>query len=135
MFSQKSRQRLPFRSCLRQPGIRLPRGWSPAWHNRVAMPRVLQHWRTILPARGSNSCASSYQNCTIWHNGDGQPIHSIGNARGGDGGSEKLGLDVQILAIRQPSDITRTFETLGGRADALYVCTDALAATNRIRIN
>ena len=49
--------------------------------------------------------------------------------------AEKLGLDVQILAIRQPSDITRTFETLGGRADALYVCTDALAATNRIRIN
>jgi putative ABC transport system substrate-binding protein len=49
--------------------------------------------------------------------------------------AEKLGLDVQILAIRQASDISRAFETLGDRADALYVCTDALATTNRIRIN
>jgi len=28
-----------------------------------------------------------------------------------------------------------TFEALKGRSDALYVCTDALASTNRIRIN
>jgi ABC-type uncharacterized transport system substrate-binding protein len=49
--------------------------------------------------------------------------------------AEKLGLDVQKLAIRQASDISRAFEMLSGRADALYVCTDAFATTNRVRIN
>jgi len=49
--------------------------------------------------------------------------------------ADTLGLDVQTLAIRQASDISRAFETLSGRVDALYVCTDALATTNRIRIN
>jgi ABC-type uncharacterized transport system substrate-binding protein len=49
--------------------------------------------------------------------------------------ANKLGLEVQTLAIRQASDISHAFETLSGHAEALYVCTDALASTNRIRIN
>jgi putative ABC transport system substrate-binding protein len=49
--------------------------------------------------------------------------------------AEKLGLDVQKLAIRQASDISSAFEMLSGRTDALYVCTDAFATTNRVRIN
>jgi putative tryptophan/tyrosine transport system substrate-binding protein len=46
-----------------------------------------------------------------------------------------LGLEVHTLEIRQAQDITPAFEALKGRADALYVCIDALATTNRIRIN
>jgi ABC-type uncharacterized transport system substrate-binding protein len=46
-----------------------------------------------------------------------------------------LGLEVHTLEIRQAQDITPAFEALKGRADALYVCIDALAITNRIRIN
>ena len=46
-----------------------------------------------------------------------------------------LGLEVQTLAIRQASDISGAFDMLSGHAAALYVCTDALASTNRIRIN
>src|SRR5204863_8647982 len=46
-----------------------------------------------------------------------------------------LGLEVHTLEIRQAQDITPAFEALKGRADSLYVCTDALATTNRIRIN
>ena len=46
-----------------------------------------------------------------------------------------LGLEVATLEIRQAQDIAPAFEALKGRADALYVCTDALANTNRIRIN
>jgi putative tryptophan/tyrosine transport system substrate-binding protein len=47
-----------------------------------------------------------------------------------------LGLDVVTLEIRRAQDIAEAFEALDGRADALYVCTDAaLIHTNRIRIN
>jgi putative ABC transport system substrate-binding protein len=46
-----------------------------------------------------------------------------------------LGLEVATLKIREVQDIASAFEALKGRADALYVCTDALTATNRIRIN
>jgi ABC-type uncharacterized transport system substrate-binding protein len=47
-----------------------------------------------------------------------------------------LGLEVDTLEIRGAQDIAPAFEVLKGHADdALYVCTDALATTNRIRIN
>ena len=46
-----------------------------------------------------------------------------------------LGLEVVTLEIRRAEDIAPAFETLKGRADALYVCADALVNTNRIRIN
>jgi putative ABC transport system substrate-binding protein len=46
-----------------------------------------------------------------------------------------LGLEVQTLAIRQASDIGGAFDMLSGHAKSLYVCTDALASTNRTRIN
>jgi putative tryptophan/tyrosine transport system substrate-binding protein len=46
-----------------------------------------------------------------------------------------LGLEVATLEIRRAQDIAPAFEALKSRADALYVCTDALANTNRIRIN
>ena len=46
-----------------------------------------------------------------------------------------LGLEVHRLEIRQAQDITPAFEALKGRADALYVCIDALVNANRIRIN
>jgi ABC-type uncharacterized transport system substrate-binding protein len=46
-----------------------------------------------------------------------------------------LGLEVAMLEIRRAQDLAPAFESLKSRADALYVCTDALANTNRIRIN
>jgi putative tryptophan/tyrosine transport system substrate-binding protein len=46
-----------------------------------------------------------------------------------------LGLDVATLEIRRAQDIAPAFETLKGRADALYVCPDGLVSTNRTRIN
>jgi putative ABC transport system substrate-binding protein len=46
-----------------------------------------------------------------------------------------LGLEVASLEIRRAQDVAPAFEALKGRVDALYVCTDALANTNRIRIN
>jgi putative ABC transport system substrate-binding protein len=46
-----------------------------------------------------------------------------------------LGLDVIILEIRHPEDIAPAFETLKGRAQALYVAGDPLVATNRVRVN
>ena len=46
-----------------------------------------------------------------------------------------LGLEVIRLEIRRAEDITPAFETLKGRAEALYVVGDALVTTHRIRIN
>jgi putative ABC transport system substrate-binding protein len=46
-----------------------------------------------------------------------------------------LGLEVAMLEIRRTEDIAPAFDALKGRGEALYVCTDALANTNRIRIN
>jgi ABC-type uncharacterized transport system substrate-binding protein len=46
-----------------------------------------------------------------------------------------LGLEVVTSEIRRGEDIAPAFETLKGRADALYVCIDPLVHTHRIRIN
>ena len=46
-----------------------------------------------------------------------------------------LGLEFDTLEIRQADDITHAFEAIKGRAEALYVCPDALVDANKIRIN
>ena len=46
-----------------------------------------------------------------------------------------LGLDTVTLEIRRAEDIAPAFDALRGRAEALYVCTDALVNANRVRIN
>jgi putative ABC transport system substrate-binding protein len=47
-----------------------------------------------------------------------------------------LGLEVVIFEIRRAQDISKSFAALNGRADALYVCTDAaIIHTNRVQIN
>jgi putative ABC transport system substrate-binding protein len=46
-----------------------------------------------------------------------------------------LGIEVATPEIRRPEDITPAFETLKGRVEAIYVATDALLSSNRIRIN
>ena len=46
-----------------------------------------------------------------------------------------LGLEVATPEIRRAEDIAFVFEALKGRAEALYVCADPLATTNRTRIN
>ncbi len=49
--------------------------------------------------------------------------------------ARRLGIEAATLEIRRAEDIAPAFEALKGRSEALYVCTDALANTNRIRIN
>jgi putative ABC transport system substrate-binding protein len=49
--------------------------------------------------------------------------------------ARKLGLEVTTAEIRQAEDIAPAFYALKGRADALYVCTDPLVNTYRIRVN
>jgi putative ABC transport system substrate-binding protein len=46
-----------------------------------------------------------------------------------------LGLEVVTFEIRQAEDIALAFESFKGRAEALYVSTDPLVFTNRIRVN
>jgi putative ABC transport system substrate-binding protein len=49
--------------------------------------------------------------------------------------AKALGLDVVTLEIRRAEDIAPAFETLKGRAQALYIAGDPLMITNRVRIN
>jgi putative ABC transport system substrate-binding protein len=46
-----------------------------------------------------------------------------------------LGLEVNTVEVRGPEDLAPAIEPLKGRADALYLCADALTNTNRVRIN
>jgi ABC-type uncharacterized transport system substrate-binding protein len=47
----------------------------------------------------------------------------------------KLGLEVFRVGVRKTEDIDSAIMSLKDRADALYVCTDPLISTNRVRIN
>src|SRR6202163_1784583 len=49
--------------------------------------------------------------------------------------AKTLGLELAVLEIRRADDIAPSFEGLKSRADALYVCSDPLTMTNRLRIN
>ena len=47
----------------------------------------------------------------------------------------KLGLEAFRLEVRKTEDIDAGMEWLKGRADALYICSDPLVTTHRVRIN
>ena len=49
--------------------------------------------------------------------------------------ARRLGLQIVVLEIRRGEDIAPAFDTLKGRAEALYVGADPLLSVNRIRIN
>ena len=49
--------------------------------------------------------------------------------------ARSLGYEVIRMEIRQAEDIAPAFETLGDRADAIYIVIDALVFTNRAGIN
>ena len=49
--------------------------------------------------------------------------------------ARKLGLGVTTSEIRRAEDIAPAFDALKGHVDALYVCTDPLVNTHRIRVN
>ena len=49
--------------------------------------------------------------------------------------ADTLGLELVTLEIRHAQDIVPAFEALKGRSEALYVPTEPLINTNRIRIN
>jgi hypothetical protein len=50
------------------------------------------------------------------------------------GAARTLGLEVATPEIRRAEDIAPAFDSLKGRADALYVCLDPVLITHRIRI-
>lgn len=49
--------------------------------------------------------------------------------------AQTLDLDTIVLELRQSADIERVFDLLNGKADALYVVTEALTNTKHIRIS
>ena len=49
--------------------------------------------------------------------------------------ARSLGYEVITMEIRQAEDIAPAFETLGDRADAIYIVIDALVVTSRASIN
>jgi putative ABC transport system substrate-binding protein len=49
--------------------------------------------------------------------------------------AKALGLEVTTVEIQRAGDIAPAFEAIEGRADAVYVPTEPLVLTNRVRIN
>jgi putative tryptophan/tyrosine transport system substrate-binding protein len=49
--------------------------------------------------------------------------------------ARQLGFDVTTMELRRAEDIARRFEALPSQTQALYVVSDALVNTNRLRIN
>jgi putative ABC transport system substrate-binding protein len=60
---------------------------------------------------------------------------SVLDMRAAEAAARTLGLDVTKLEIRRAEDIAPAFEAIKGRADALYVPSDALVNANRVRIH
>jgi len=60
---------------------------------------------------------------------------SLMDMREAQAAARTLGLMVTTSEIRQAEDIAPAFETLKGRADAIYVSPDPPVNTNRTRIN
>lgn len=55
--------------------------------------------------------------------------------RAAEAAANKLGLDVVTPEFRQTGDISRAFDLIRNRVDALYVCVDPLMIANRTIIN
>jgi putative ABC transport system substrate-binding protein len=64
----------------------------------------------------------------------GSPIGVL-EMREAQAAARTLGFEVATLEIRGAQDIAPAFDALKGRAEALYVASDPLVTTNRIRIN
>jgi len=121
---------------LRQRPIRSGPAWSPALRDRVAtLPGLsnqtgdlgakrLQLLREIIPRLGRLAILSNV----------GNPA-AVADMREVETAARTLGLEVVTLEIRRAEDIAPTFEAIKGRADALYVVSDALTNTHRARIN
>jgi ABC-type uncharacterized transport system substrate-binding protein len=52
-----------------------------------------------------------------------------------DSAAHPLGIETIALKIRQAADVAPAFETLKGRAEALYVVGESLTSANHVRIN
>jgi putative ABC transport system substrate-binding protein len=64
----------------------------------------------------------------------GSPIGVL-EMREAQAAARTLGFEVATVEIRRAQDIAPAFDALKGPADALYVCSDPLVTTNRVRIN
>jgi len=64
----------------------------------------------------------------------GSPIGVL-QMREAQAAARTLGLEVATLEIRRAEDIAPAFEALKGRANALYVVSEPLVSTHRVRIN
>jgi ABC-type uncharacterized transport system substrate-binding protein len=84
----------------------------------------LEFWREVVPGLQRLAVMASVANPTA--------ILEMGEVQAAAG---KLGLDVGTFEIRRPEDFAPAFETLKGRAQALYVVSDPFTAANRIRIH
>jgi putative ABC transport system substrate-binding protein len=56
-------------------------------------------------------------------------------ASAAEAAARSLGLEIVTLQIRRAEDIVPAFDAIKGRAQALYVCSDFLFFTYRIRLN
>jgi putative ABC transport system substrate-binding protein len=84
----------------------------------------LELFREVVPGLGRLAIIGNIGNPFI--------VEELSEVRAAAG---SLGLEVVPQEIQRKEDIVPAIEALRGRVDGLYVCTDALANANRIRIN
>jgi putative ABC transport system substrate-binding protein len=84
----------------------------------------LEFWREVVPGLQRLAVMASVDNSIA--------MLEMGEVQAAAG---KLGLDVGTFEIRRPEDFALAFETLKGRAQALYVVSDPFMVANRIRIH
>ena len=60
------------------------------------------------------------------------PVLEMGEAQAA---ARTIGVEVATFEIRRAEDIAPAFEALKGRTEALYIASDPLVLTNRVRIN
>jgi ABC-type uncharacterized transport system substrate-binding protein len=84
----------------------------------------LEFWREVVPGLQRLAVMASVDNSIA--------MLEMGEVQAVAG---KLGLDVGTFEMRRPEDFALAFETLKGRAQALYVVSDPFMVANRIRIH
>ena len=106
------------------------------WRDRAAMSPACRARRPITAGKRLEllrEVVPSLRRLAIMANvGNPFTVLEIGEVQAA---ARTLGLEVVTLEIRRAEDIAPAFDTLNGRADALYVCVDPLVTTNRVRIN
>src|SRR5262249_38055716 len=115
----------------------------PDWNRdscQLGAPRRQRHWPVSAGCGSRRQTARNLARAISWPAPSGDPGQHWLSRSGAEMGqvvaaARTLGLDVIKLEIRRAENIVPALEAQKDRAEALYITSDALLNSNRIRIN